>query len=438
MNKRLKQIVCTIFMMCMCISLQIGDVHAAGVSAKPNKSSITLGSSFNVTVTANDCYATISASTNNGSISGGGADADNGSVTFSVKPSHAGTCTVTFKGTYAAYSGNSADVSYSKTVTVQVNEKSSSGGTSTPSTTPSTPTVDNRSKENALSSLTVSEGQLSPSFSANTTKYTVNLDGDKTKITINAKAKDSKAKVSGTGEKDLKVGKNTFVVKCTAENGSNRNYTIEVNVDEKPVVFAKLGEQNLGVVRNLEGVNAPSGFEKGKTKISDQEVDAWTNEKLKLTVCYMVSDDNKKAFYVIEDGKISYEYKNVEIDGRHFIVIPIEENQKERAGFQFQTVQIRELKLDGWVYVDQAMKNYVQVYLMNENGDKNFYDFETSENQLQIYTEPSKEEKQDFNIFIITTIGFAALSGGLLFMYLNFKKKSISAIKDYYDHKESQ
>ena len=51
----------------------------------------------------------------------------------------------------------------------------------------------------------------------------MNLEGNKTKIKIDAKAKDSKAKVSGTGEKNLKVGKNTFVVKCTAENGSTRN-----------------------------------------------------------------------------------------------------------------------------------------------------------------------------------------------------------------------
>ncbi|MFR7590196.1 MAG: cadherin-like beta sandwich domain-containing protein [Longibaculum sp.] len=359
------------------------------------------------------------------------------SKTITIKPTQAGVCHVTVKGVYSSYS-DTRDINYSKTVTVTVKAPGSSSSSNAASTTtPTAPKEDTRSKENALSSLTVNEGSLSPKFSANTTKYSVNLDGDKTKITIDAKAKDSKAKVSGTGEKDLKVGKNTFVVKCVAENGSTRNYTIEVNVDEKPVVFSDYKDQKLGVVRNLEGVDAPSGFEKSTTTLSKQKVDAWTNEKMKLTVCYLTDENNKKAFYVVEEGKIQYEFKTAEIDGRHFIIVPIENKLQQRDGFQYQKVKVRELELDGWIYNDKAMKNYVQVYLMNDNGEKNIYDYEITENQLQLYTEPTQEEK-GIDIFMITTFVFAVTTFACAFLYFNFKKKSISQIQAYYNEKKSQ
>ena len=51
---------------------------------------------------------------------------------------------------------------------------------------------------NNLSNLTVSTGSLSPSFSANTTNYTVNVAGNVSAITIGASASSSKATLSGT------------------------------------------------------------------------------------------------------------------------------------------------------------------------------------------------------------------------------------------------
>ena len=422
MLKKFEMIVMTI---CLCLTLQLKMVGAAGVSVSASSSSITIGSSFKVRITASDCYTTISTSTNNGSISGAPKDIDSGSASFTVKPSKVGTCTVTISGTYAAYSGNTKDISFSKTVTVTVKDKASKPQPTTQTTTTEKPKEDTRSKENALSSLSVNEGTISPKFSANTTKYTVNLEGNKTKIKIDAKAKDSKAKVSGTGEKNLKVGKNTFVVKCTAENGSTRNYTIIVNVDEKPLVYTEYGKQKLGVVRNLEGVNIPAGFEKSTTQLDGQKIDAWTNKNLNLTISYLVDEQNKKAYYVVENGKIAYEYQIVDIDDRHFVIVPIDNKLKEREGFQFQKVQVREIELDGWTYQDKAMKNYVQVYLMNEKGEKHVYDYESTEAQLQIYTEATKEEK-GIDVFMVTTIVFGLTSVALLGLSIYLKKKTNS------------
>lgn len=338
-----------------------------------------------------------------------------------------GTFTVTAVGeniSNASYEPNDKHVKASRTITV-TDKSSNVKQPTTQTTTTEKPKEDTRSKENNLSSLSVNEGNISPKFSANTTKYTVNLEGNKTKIKIDAKAKDSKAKVSGTGEKNLKVGKNTFVVKCTAENGSTRNYTIIVNVDEKPLVYTEYGKQKLGVVRNLEGVNIPAGFEKSTTQLDGQKIDAWTNKNLNQTISYLVDEQNKKAYYVIENGKIAYEYQIVDIDDRHFVIVPIDNQLKEREGFQFQKVQVREIELDGWTYQDKAMKNYVQVYLMNEKGEKHVYDYESTEAQLQIYTEATKEEK-GIDVFMVTTIVFGLTSVALLGLSIYLKKKTNS------------
>ena len=86
---------------------------------------------------------------------------------------------------------------------------------------------DNRNKNNDLSSLTVSG--LTFDFNKNTTSYTLSAEHSIDKVEISAKAEDSKAKVSGTGSKTLKDGKNTFSVTVTAENESKKTYNIVIN-----------------------------------------------------------------------------------------------------------------------------------------------------------------------------------------------------------------
>jgi len=85
-----------------------------------------------------------------------------------------------------------------------------------------------KSSNNKLSSLSVGSYTLSPKFSAATTSYTVKVPYEASSIVISAKKADPKASVSGTGTKNIAVGANKCTVKVTAENGSAKNYTVEV------------------------------------------------------------------------------------------------------------------------------------------------------------------------------------------------------------------
>lgn len=87
--------------------------------------------------------------------------------------------------------------------------------------------VDPPSNNNYLSNLTTNQGNIN--FNKNTTNYSLNVESDVTQISINATAEDSKAKVSGTGNINLNYGKNTIKVIVTAEDGSQKTYTITVN-----------------------------------------------------------------------------------------------------------------------------------------------------------------------------------------------------------------
>lgn len=90
------------------------------------------------------------------------------------------------------------------------------------------------SNDATLSGLTVSAGSLSPEFSSGTTSYTVNVANSVSSMTITATNNHSAATVSGAGVKSLSIGLNTFDVVVTAEDGTQKTYTIAVTRASAP------------------------------------------------------------------------------------------------------------------------------------------------------------------------------------------------------------
>lgn len=84
------------------------------------------------------------------------------------------------------------------------------------------------SDNNKLNSLTIDMGKLKPVFDKNVTVYSVTVSRDIENIKITASSDDSKAIVTGTGEKNLSVGKNVFDIVVQSENGSKKTYTLNV------------------------------------------------------------------------------------------------------------------------------------------------------------------------------------------------------------------
>lgn len=248
------------------------------------------------------------------------------------------------------------------------------------------PEEDTRSKDNDLKSLSVSEGTLSPKFSKGKTAYKVNLPATATSITVKASANDAKSSVSGTGKIKLTAGSNEINIVVTSEYGTKKTYTIDVYVDEKPLIYTSYEGSKLGVVRNVNGVKAPENFKKTKVKLDGKEITAWKNDKMDKTVVYLSDEKNNKDFYLFEDGKVTSKFAFKKILGRSFYLIDVPENKQKMDGMKYEQLKIDKVELMGWSFEDKAFENYQVFMAMDMKGQIRYYQYEKEENTLQLYS----------------------------------------------------
>ena len=443
MKKRILKSSIITFSMSLIVALNIIIVGAASFSVSRSASSVSPGGSFTVTISASGA-GQFSVSASNGSVSSSSVWVD-GSASVTCTAGQSGTTTVTVTAIDAT-GYDESPITGSQSTSVSIKSPASSSGSSSSSssnnssssttTTVQEPEVKKSSEKN-LSSLSVSEGTLSPKFSAGTTTYKVDLTNEVKKLTISAKAKDSKAKVSGTGEKELKIGENNFTVTVTAEDGSKKTYTISVYVTEKPTQFVKLGDQSLGILNDLSKVDVPKGFEKTTIKIDDKDVTALQNKDLGLTLLYLQTEDEKTGFYIydVDNNKVLRQYQTLTVNGKTYVIMDAPENLEEVQGLEKSTIKIGDLEMNGWKFNEETLSHYTLVYLMNDAGESGLYTYEDTEGTLQKYTPVEEKDNTLTYVFIGTTVVFALSTAVVGYMYFNFKKKSISAIKDYYDKK---
>lgn len=250
-------------------SFKINKVEASSVSFSASAGEVTVGTTVNLTasVTAGSWNLSISGNGVSKSLVGQTSSASNqsASVTASFTPQSEGTYTFNLTGDVTDFD-TELNENISKSVTIKVNPKptttstpQSTGTTTTkPQTTMPSETKANNNKtettkssNNYLSALSiVGEGAtLSPEFYRETYEYTVEYGEDVnlydlTEIELEAKAEDSRATVKGAGKITLEEGENSIPITVTAENGTERTYTIKV-VKPKKVEQSELRLQTL-------------------------------------------------------------------------------------------------------------------------------------------------------------------------------------------------
>lgn len=445
MKKTLKIILSSIVFLMTLSILQL-PVYAAGFSVSRSASSVAPGGKFTVSISCPGSVCTVNVSASNGSVSQSVLVIDNSSESVTVTAGSSGTVTVTASVDGYEY-GSRTPVSGTRSVSVTINAPTSGGNTTNSnnsnsgSTTNNTDTTTQQTEEkkeetkksnvNTLASLTVSAGELSPAFDGNNTNYEVNVDAKVTSITIDAKATDAKASVSGTGEHALQVGANTLQVVCKAENGSTKTYTITVNVDETPQVYLKLNKQKLGVVRNVKDLGIPESFEATTIKIEENEVTAYHSNNMNKTILYLVNEKGEKNFYLYDEKEgVTSIFIPVTVLGRNVYIIDVKKDDVKVDHTKFNKIQIDNNTFEGWTFTDD--KNYSLIMVMNQKGEKVIYQYEATENTLQLYhqvkQEQSNQPKQQKNImtyvFAATTVVFALISL-VLIRYFFIHKKSL-------------
>ena len=444
MKKRLKVILSSIAFL-MTISLLQLPVYAAGFSVSKSASSVAPGGTFTVSVSVSG-EGRFNFSASNGTVSSSSQWID-GSGSVSVKAGSSGTVTVSVTASDVSANDGETVISGTHSVSVTINAPASGGNTTNSnnsnsgSTTNNTDTTTQQTEEkkeetkksnvNTLASLTVSAGELSPAFDGNNTNYEVNVDAKVTSITIDAKATDAKASVSGTGEHALQVGANTLQVVCKAENGSTKTYTITVNVDETPQVYLKLNKQKLGVVRNVKDLGIPESFEATTIKIEENEITAYHSNNMNKTILYLVNEKGEKNFYLYDEKEgVTSIFIPVTVLGRNVYIIDVKKDDVKVDHTKFNKIQIDNNTFDGWTFTND--KNYSLIMVMNQKGEKVIYQYEATENTLQLYhqvkQEQSNQPQQQKHImtyvFASTTVVFALISL-VLIRYFFIHKKSL-------------
>lgn len=234
-------------------------------------------------------------------------------------------CTLTFK---AVGTGNTTVKAETEEL-YDIDENDLSSSVSTKSTTVSVTNPSTQVSSNAnLSSMSVSAGSLSPSFSPSVTSYTVNVGSDVSVCTISAKAQDSKATISVSGSKNLKAGKNVRSVTVTAENGSTKTYTITIYKaegttggndkedpdlpDEQPEtpeeIKITLGGKEHVLDENISENNIPEGFTITSAMYGQQEIPVIKDSQLKYTFALLKdgeTGDSRWFFFNEENDTFS-------------------------------------------------------------------------------------------------------------------------------------
>ena len=409
MKKIIKNLIlCTVSAAVMLSCAVFYASAAASTIIAFNKNSPQVGDSVTVTVTVTGSEAMYSAEytvTYDPDILEfeSGTSASGGAGSVKVAPAVSGekkqSCTLTFttiaagssviKVNGAAYYMNTDDViSASTTMTVSDASKSDNAN---------------------LKSLSLSNGSLSPSFSASRTSYTATVANSVTQCKVYATASDSGAKVSVSGDSALKVGKNTRTVTVTAPSGAQKTYTITITrlaADEEPTDSSDTSgtestEEPTGnplettvdggtftVATDIAGVTLPEGFKVSSADYNGEQVATAEDSGKNFVIYYLCPTDSDELVpYVMNESGTAFErLKYADFAGKIYIFTDFPKDMSAPEGYYETTAQIGGFDMPAYAGTEEGYSDFYYLYGFFDGGFR-VYRYDSAEDMLQRYPE---------------------------------------------------
>lgn len=246
-----------------------------------------------------------------------------------------------------------------------------------------------------LKTLTVDGHEILPSFSANVTNYTMNVNNDTTELKITATTEDEKATVDIKGNKDLKEGDNVVAISVSAPDGTIKIYEIKVTRLEKTT----LGLKSL----NIKGTDISDKF---KTDVYDYQIDiedlenliiepVATDEKADVETIKSLEDDEKLITIIVksEDGKETVTYQ-IKLN----IIEEENNNTVETITAVTKTNDNSKLYLYGGISLIAAIiLAIVIIFIVRNRKEEELYDEENDDNEIfEGFPEELPERPYDF------------------------------------------
>ena len=276
-----------------------------------------------------------------------------------------------------------------------------------------TMTVSDASKsDNAnLKSLSLSNGKLSPSFSASRTSYTATVANSVTQCRVYATASDSDAKVSVSGDSALKVGKNTRTVTVTAPSGAQKTYTITITrlaENEEPTDSSDTDtsgtestEEPTGnplettvdgtiftVATDISGVTLPEGFKVSSADYNGEQVATAEDSDRNFVIYYLCpADSDELVPYIMNESGTAFErLKYADFAGKIYIFTDFPKDMSAPEGYYETTVKIGDFDMPAYAGTEDGYSDFYYLYGFFDGGFR-VYRYDSAENMLQRYPE---------------------------------------------------
>lgn len=403
------------------------NVYAGSLSVWASANTIVVGDSISVSVASKGIFCKYNIKVSDSSILSGPAsgnvdDGETSVYTFTAKS--AGSVTITIVPTDGADYDNNGVYTQSKSVSINVVNKSSGSQSSNNSNSSSSrknngeTTAEKKEYDsnNDLKSLSVDGYELNPSFTKDVLEYKLDVDESVEKINIKATASSDKATVHGVGDVNLTSGENTINVKVEAENGNEKIYKILVTVkDQHPIKVMADGKEFTVVKKNNDIIKKLEYYEEEVIKIDDQDVVSYYNSKTKVRLVILKSDDNKVDYYIYNDRNKKYsKYRAITVGG---ITLQLLDVPKKLLYFKKYSTTITDMEVD--IYKIKKSHHVGLLYGTNvKNGNTGYYVFDSDEDTLsRYYDEEVKlingrylDFKNQAMIFIGVVSGIALIS----------------------------
>lgn len=412
--KSIKKIIIFIF----AFILWTNNVSATSLSIKSSASSITKGRSITIT-------SLISADsgiyTTTGTVKCTGAGV-NSSVDLSYEDlntanrskSFSLTIKPTTSGTITCSSSNVRIRELAQEKEYQLSDKSISITVKEPAVIP----PKEYSKNNYLKSLSVEGYDIS--FDKDTLEYSIEVGNEVEKVKINAQTEDSKASVSGIGEREVSEGNNKLEVRVEAENGNVKTYVINVIVKELDPINVKIGSEEYTVIRKEDVLTVLPNYQKTTVNIDGEDILAYYNEITKFTIVGLKDSKGVANYYIYDNGEYTL-YKEYTFNGITLYLTGKDVNidNYDETTFSYNNDKLNAYKLSDNSLIKKTyaldvdeLKNYYLFYAINVNtGEENLYKYDPLEGTVQRY-DPSiidlldvykENADRNFILFIIAS-----------------------------------
>ncbi len=263
--------------------------------------------------------------------------------------------------------------------------------------------VDKQLPNNAnLSSLTLSTGTLSPAFNANRTNYTVSVPYEAANITVYTKTSDTKAKVAiSSNPTNLNVGANTIKVTVTAQDGSQKIYTVVVTrrehgaTSEPPVTQEPAPEnplqtvisgKNYEIVTTIPETEYLKGFTLSSTEFNGKQVPVLRDKDNIYTVYYLrETGTTEMAPYTYNSELATFETLKYLVENNTlYIFADFPEGVTMPAEYYSTYTQINDFSVKVFMDSNAQMSDFAYAYCF-VNGDFALYRYDSKEGSIQRY-----------------------------------------------------